>query len=150
MEGSFIARKEGAINIYLHFNRNCREAFDFYRSVFGGDFSILTTFRDGPGDMGVPEDEMDDIMHVSYEIGGTTLMGSDVPSVFGPPVTQGNNVSISYQPQSREETEDVFAKLSDGGSVSMPLQDMFWGSYFGSCTDKFGIHWMVNYDAPQG
>ena len=150
MEDSLSVDKEAAINIYLHFNGNCREAFEFYRSVFGGDFSILVTFRDGPGDMGVPENELDDIMHVSYEIGGATLMGSDMPSVFGPPVTQGNNVSISYQPASRKETEDLFARLSDGGTVSMPLQDTFWGAYFGSCTDKFGINWMVNHSPAQG
>ena len=140
-----IAHKEGDINIYLHFNGNCREAFEFYRSVFGGDFSVLATFREGPDGMGVPDDELDNIMHVSYEIGGTTLMGSDVPSTFGMPVVQGNNFSISYQPQSRTETEDLFTKLSDGGTVMMPLQDMFWGAYFGGCTDKFGINWMVNH-----
>ena len=150
MKGSFSAGKEGDINIYLHFNGNCREAFEFYRSVFGGEFAMLTTFREGPDGMGVPEEEMDNVMHVSYEIGGTTLMGSDVPSTFGMPVEQGNNFSISYQPESREETEALFGKLSAGGTVMMPLQDMFWGAYFGGCRDRFGINWMVNYNAPQG
>ena len=98
MKGSFVISKEGAINIYLHFNGNCREAFEFYRSVFGGEFAVLATFREGPDGMGVPEAEMDNVMHVSYEIGGTTLMGSDVPSNFGMTVEQGNNFSISYQP----------------------------------------------------
>ena len=149
MKGSFIVSKEGVINIYLHFNGNCREAFEFYRSVFGGDFAIFLTFREGPGSMGVPESEMDNIMHVSYELGGTTLMGSDVPSTFGMPVNQGNNFSISYQPQSRKETEELFAKLSEGGMVMMPLQDMFWGAYFGGCTDRFGTNWMVNCDAAE-
>lgn len=147
MGGSFIAGKEGAINIYLNFNGNCREAFEFYRSVFGGDFAIFTTFREGPDGMGVSEAEMDNVMHVSYEIGGTMLMGSDVPSNFGMPVDQGNNFSISHQPPTRTETEELFAKLSEGGTVMMPLQDMFWGAYFGGCRDKFGINWMLNCDA---
>ena len=137
------------LNVYLHFNNNCREVFEFYRSVFGGDFTWMASFREGPPDMGVPEDEMDNVMHVSYDIGGTTLMGSDVPSVFGMPVEQGNNFSITYATESREQTDELFAKISEGGTVSMPLQDMFWGSYFGGCTDKFGINWMLDYVAPQ-
>lgn len=132
-----------SLNVYLNFNDNCREAFEFYRSVFGGDFSFFATFREGPDDMGVPESEMDNIMHVSLDIGGTTLMGSDVPSIFGPPVEFGGNFSISYQTESREQTDELFAKISEGGTVSMPLQDMFWGDYFGACTDKFGINWML-------
>ena len=131
------------LNVYLHFNDNCREAFEFYRSVFGGDYTFFATFREMPEDMGMAEEEMDNVMHVSYDIGGTTLMGSDVPSVFGPPVEMGNNFSISYQTESREQTDELFAKISEGGTVSMPLQDMFWGDYFGSCTDKFGVNWML-------
>ncbi len=134
------------LTVYLHFDRNCRQAFEFYRSIFGGEFDIITTFGDGPPEMQVPEDERDNIMHVSYTIGDNVLMGSDMPSTFGMPVNQGNNFSLSYMPASREETDEVFAKLSDGGTVSMPLADMFWGSYFGSCTDKFGINWMLNHD----
>ena len=132
------------VNIYLHFNGNCREAFEFYRSIFGGDFALVQTFGDGPPDMDVSEDERDNIMHVSYPIGSGVLMGSDVPSGFGPPPQQGNNFSISYQTRSRQETDDLFAKISEGGTVGMPPADMFWGAYFGSCTDKFGINWMFN------
>ena len=132
------------LNVYLHFNNNCREVFEFYRSVFGGDFTFFTTFRDLPEDMGIPEAEMDNVMHVSYDIGGTTLMGSDMPSAFGPPVEMGNNFSISYQTDSRALTEDLFGKISEGGTVTMELQDMFWGDYFGACTDKFGVNWMIN------
>ena len=76
-------------------------------------------------------------------------MGSDVPSIFGPPVSQGGNFSISYQTNSRKETEDLFAKVSEGGTVSMPLQDTFWGDYFGGCTDKFGINWMFSCESSQ-
>ena len=132
------------LNVYLHFNNNCREVFEFYRSVFGGDFTFFTTFNEMPGDMGIPKEEMDNVMHVSYDIGGTTLMGSDMPSAFGPPVEIGNNFAISYQTDSRALTEELFAKISEGGTVTMELQDMFWGDYFGACTDKFGINWMIS------
>jgi len=133
-----------SLNVYLHFNGNCREVFEFYRSVFGGDFALCSTFRDMPDQTGIAEEEKDNVLHVSYDIGEATLMGSDVPSSFGPPVEQGNNFSISYQAESRKETEDLFARVSEGGNVSMLLQDMFWGDYFGACTDKFGIGWMFS------
>ena len=139
------------INIYLNFGGNCREVFEYYRSVFGGEFAIMQTFRDGPPDMdmGVPEEELDNVMHVSYPIGDSVLMGSDVPSGFGMTHEPGNNFSISLSPQSREEADSLFAKLSDGGAVGMPMGDMFWGSYFGACVDKFGIPWQINYEQPQ-
>lgn len=139
------------LNTYLHFNGNCREAFDFYRSVFGGDFTVLSTFRDMPDQtaIAITEEEKDNIMHVSYDIGGTTLMGSDVPTAFSAPFKQGNNFSISYQTESREQTEELFNKISEGGEITMPLEDAFWGAYFGVCTDKYGINWMFNYDNPQ-
>ena len=103
------------LSIYLHYDGNCREAFEFYRSVFGGDFDVLTTFGEGPPDMEVPEEERDNVMHVSYRIGASVLMGSDVPSQFGPPPTTGNNFSISYTAGSREETDALFAKVSEAG-----------------------------------
>ena len=133
-----------ALNTYLHFNGNCREAFEFYRSVFGGDFETLQTFADGPPGMGVSDGESNNVMHVSLRVGESILMGSDVPSAFGPPPNQGNNFSISYAAQNKKETDDLFAKLSEGGVATMPPQDMFWGAYFGSCIDRFGISWMVN------
>ena len=135
-----------SLNVYLHFKEGCREAFEFYRSVFGGEFDIWQTFGDGPPGMGVPDEELENIMHVSYRIGESVLMGSDVPAAFGPAPEQGNNFSISYSAQSKEDTDDIFSKLSEGGAVTMELQDMFWGSYFGSCTDRFGINWMVSCD----
>ena len=136
-----------SLNTYLHFNANCREAFEFYRSVFGGEFLIFQTMGDGPSDMGTPESEKHLIMHVSLPIGTSILMGSDVPSMFGPPPVIGTNFSISYDPESREQVDALLAKLSDGGSVSMEPQDMFWGSYFASCTDRFGVGWMLSYEA---
>ena len=137
------------LNTYLNFDGNCREAFEFYRSIFGGEFAILQAFRDGPGDMGLREEELDNVMHVSLPVGDSVLMGSDVPSGFGPPHVPGNNFSVSVSLDTREETDRLFAALSDGGAVTMPLQDMFWGSYFGSCTDKFGINWQVNFEGAQ-
>ena len=132
------------LSTYLLFDGNCREVFEFYKSVFGGEFSVFMTFADGPADMQVPEDERDNVMHVSYPIGTSVLMGSDVPSIFGSPPTMGNNFSITYSSKSREETDSLFARLSDGGEVTMPLMDTFWGAYFGSCFDKFGINWQFN------
>ncbi len=131
------------LNTYLHFNGNCREAFEFYRSVFGGEFAFIDTFANGPEDFEVPEEELDNIMHVSLPIGSSVLMGSDTPSSFGP-ANMGNNFSISCLTQSREETDELFAGISEGGTVTCPLADMFWGAYFGSCTDRFGINWQFN------
>ena len=136
-----------SLNIYLTFDGNCREAFEFYRSVFGGDFQAFQTFADGPDDMPVDDDEKDSVMHVSLPVGDSVLMGSDNSS-FGPALTVGNNFSVSIVGQSREHCDEVFAKLSAGGSVTMPLQETFWGSYYGLWTDKFGINWMVNYALP--
>ena len=131
------------LNTYITFEDNCREAFEFYRSVFGGEFAAMETFRGGPPDMGVPESELDRIMHVSLPIGSSVLMGSDSSSVFGPGPVMGTNFSISYEADSREDADDKFANLSEGGTVTMPLGDMFWGDYFGSLIDKFGINWQV-------
>ena len=139
------------LNTYLHFGENCREAFEFYRSVFGGEFAWIATFADGPPDMPpVPDDEKGLIMHVSLAIGDSVLMGSDSTSAFGPPPDMGNNYSISISVDSREETDHLFAALSEGGSVAMEPADMFWGAYFGMCTDKFGINWMLSNESSGG
>ena len=134
------------LDTYLNFNGNCREAFNFYRSVFGGDFTTIQTFRNGPPDMGVAEEELDKILHVSLPIGTSVLMGSDMPSNFCSERVFGDNFSISVSPESKEEADRLFTELSGGGSITMPIQDVFWGSYFGSLTDQFGINWQVNFD----
>lgn len=135
------------LNTYLNFNGNCREAFEFYRSLFGGEFMVLSTFAEGPADLPpVPDAEKDWIMHVSLPVGDSVLMGSDSTSAFGPPAIVGNNFSISIGTESRAETDRLFAGLSDGGSVVMSPHDMFWGAYFGMCTDKFGIQWMLHHE----
>ncbi len=133
------------MNIYLFFNGNCREVFEFYRSVFGGDFAFVTTFREGPDGMDIAEDELDNVMHISFPLGSGYLMGSDVPASFRPPPVVGDNFSISIEPSSIEDMEAQFARLSDGGKVTTPLEKQFWGAYHGSCTDQFGISWQFNY-----
>ena len=134
------------LNVYLTFEDNCREVFDFYRSVFGGEYLIIQTFGDGPADMGILDSERDRIMHATISIGDSFLMGSDTASNFSSPPTAGDNFSLTYTSSSREEVDEFFARLSAGGTVTMPLQETFWGSYFGSCTDKFGINWQLDYE----
>ena len=134
-----------SFNAYLTFDGNCREAFDFYRSVLGGEFSVIMTFGDGPPDLGVPDAEKHRIMHVSLPIGSAVLMGSDSCSAFGPPPVTGTNIEIALIGESREHCDAVLAGLSEGGTVDFPMQDTFWGAYFGKWTDKFGIRWMINY-----
>ena len=134
------------LNTYINFKGDCRAAFEFYRCVFGGEFAILETFRNGPSDMGILEEEMDYIMHVSFPVGDSVLMGSDTPSIFEGSHVVGTNISISDSPESKEEADRLFSSPSEGGSVAMPMSDMFWGSYFGYCTDKFGINWQINYE----
>ena len=139
------------INAYLTFDGTCEEAFNFYKSVFGGDFPMVGKFGDMPAQEGMPpiSDEVKNrIMHMSLPISAeTVLMGSDtMPGIHDHQV--GNNISLSINTDSREESDRVFNGLSAGGKVSMPLADTFWGAYFGMWTDKFGINWMVNYDDP--
>ena len=138
-----------SLSTYLTFDGNCREAFEFYRSVFGGEFSVIQAFADGPPDMPMPDGAEDLVMHVSLPVGSSVLMGSDRGPGFGPPLVAGNNLSISIQGRSREHCDDVFARLSAGGKATMPLQEMFWGAYYGMCTDRFGINWMINYELPR-
>ena len=135
-----------ALNIYLNFDGDCAAAFDFYKSVFGGDFTVHSTFAEAPPDIKFDPTEGGRIMHVSLPVGGAVLMGSDVARGFGEPHAAGNNFSISYSPDTREEADRAFGALSDGGAVVMAMDNTFWGSYFGLCKDKFGIQWMVNVD----
>ena len=133
------------LSVYINFEGTCREAFEFYRSVFGGEFSNEMAFSDMPpsDETPIPDGWQDKVMHVSLPIGNSVLMGSDMPPGFGPPLTVGTNYSVSYSASSRDEADRVFAALSEGGTVTMELQDMFWGDYFGTVTDRFGINWQV-------
>lgn len=137
------------VSTYLNFNGNTEQAFEFYRSVFGGEFTGgIHRFKDipaTPGQPPMPADTANMVMHVELTLlGGHVLMGTDAPESMGFAVNAGNNVHINLEPDTRAEADRLFAALAAGGKVDMALQDMFWGAYFGSLTDQFGIHWMVN------
>ena len=137
-----------SFNIYLTFDGDCEEAFDYYKSVFGGEFAVKQRFSDGPPEIvGVAEDEKNRIMHVSLPLGDNVLMGSDTAQGHAGLLVKGNNVSISFTPSSRAEADAAFDKLKDGGKETMPMQETFWGSYFGMVTDRYGVQWMINMDA---
>lgn len=137
------------VSTYLNFSNQTEQAFLFYRSVFGGDFNgPIHRFRDVPSAPDQPELSAADqnlVMHVELTIlGGHVLMGTDAPESMGFSVVQGNNVHINLEPDTRAEADRLFNALAVGGKIDMPIQDMFWGAYFGSVTDRFGVHWMVN------
>ncbi len=133
------------LNPYLNFNGNCEEAFEFYKSVFGGEFVTIMRFKDMPPEHPYSENEAENIVHVSLPIGGgTILMGSDVPESVEK-ATIGTNIFISISTESEVETDKIFNELSPGGKVFMPVGKTFWGSYFGMLADKFGIQWMVSF-----
>ena len=135
-----------SINTYLNFPGNTEEAFNFYKSVFGGEFAMLQRFSDTPQGDQVPPAVKDKIMHVSLPIGkNNILMGTDACEEMGFTLTQGNNYYICIGPDSKEEADKLFNGLAEGGKIHMPLQDMFWGAYYGDLTDKFGTKWMINY-----
>ncbi len=138
------------VNPYLTFNGNCEEAFNLYKSVFGGEFPYVGRYSEMPSEQPLPESEANKIMHISLPISAeTTLMGADSSNAFGPAATFGDNISISINTSSEEEATRLFNGLAEGGTVKMPLQKTFWGAFFGMLTDKFGIHWMVNFDYEQ-
>jgi len=138
------------VSTYLNFLRNTEEVFNFYKSVFGGEFSGggVARFKDIPEMEGQPtfaEEDKNLIMHIELPIlGGHILMGTDAPESMGFNVIFGNNVHINIEPDTKAETLKLFNDLSAGGKITMELQDMFWGAYFGSCTDKYGVQWMFN------
>ncbi|HBB93164.1 MAG: glyoxalase [Bacteroidetes bacterium GWF2_49_14] len=138
------------VSTYLNFPRNTEEAFNFYKSVFGGEFGGHGIMRlgDTPPAEGMPalsEDDKNLVMHIELPIlGGHVLMGTDAPESMGFKLVAGNNVTIMLQPETRKETDELFKALSAGASAVQEPQDQFWGDYYGSCTDKFGIQWMFN------
>lgn len=130
---------------YLYFNGDCGEAFDFYKSVFGGEIPVRATYADAPPDMNVADADKGKIMHVSLAANDSVLMGSDVLKGMGePPKGPSNAFSLSYSPKTKAEADAIFEKLSEGGATTMAMHDAFWGAYFGMCRDKFGVHWMIN------
>ena len=138
------------INTYLRFNGNCEAAFMFYKRVFGGEFQHIGRFSEMPpmkGMPAIPEADKNKVMHVTLPIGGETiLMGSDTMAPYNADFKTGNNFSISINAGTKEEGDRLFASLSEQGKVVMSMNQTFWGSYFGMCTDQFGISWMINVD----
>jgi PhnB protein len=137
------------VSTYLNFVRQTEEAFVFYKSVFGteftGEIQRFSTVPAQPGQPPMKEEDKNLVMHVELPIlGGHVLMGTDAPESMGFAVNVGNNMFINLEPDTKAETERLFQALSEGGKVGMALQKMFWGAYFGSCTDKFGVQWMFN------
>ncbi len=138
-----------SIEIYLTFNGNCKEAMDFYAGVFGGEILFMNTFAEMPPDPNypMPEEKKDQIMHVTLQLKpGVTMMAADA---MGRDVTIGDNFWVTIVPDSREEVDQLCAALSEGGEVTMAPAEMFWGSYFATCIDKFGINWMFNFDTSE-
>ena len=135
-------------NPYLTFPGNCEEAFNFYKSIFGGEFTYVGRFSDIPSDEGmtIPEHKMQKIMHIALPLSkDCILMGSDCDEGFCPEVVVGNNVCLSISVASKPRADELFQKLCGDGEITMQIGDVFWGSYFGMCTDKFGVSWMISY-----
>ena len=136
-----------SLHTYLTFDGDCFDAFEYYKTVLGGEYESISRFGDMPAgeDFNPAEDEKNLIMHVSLPISdNSVLMGSDRPSSAPGEFVKGTNFSISIQTESIEDSDRIFKMLSTGGFITMPIQKTFWGSYFGMLTDKYGIQWMVN------
>ena len=140
------------INCYLSFDGTCEAAFNFYKSVFGGEFNYIGRYKDMPdSDQSIPDSEKNKIMHVGLPISKETiLLGSDISEIMGSPKLEvGNNFSICINIESEEEAHRIFDALSADGIITMPLEETFWSPLFGMLIDKFGINWMIDYIAPQ-
>lgn len=134
---------------YLNLNGTTEEAFNFYKSVFGGEFSSIMRYKEMPNADNVPESARDKIMHIALPLGKSMLMGSDALESMGQRVSYGNSVYIMISPDSEAEAHRLFNELSVGGKVEMALEKMFWGDLYGSFTDKFGVQWMIDYTYEQ-
>jgi PhnB protein len=135
------------VNVYLSFNGDCEQAFEFYKSVFGGEFNYVGRYKDMPeSGMPVPAGSAEKIMHIGLPVSAETcLMGCDAVPGFGPDYQPGNNFSVCVNPCSEDETRRIFTALSEGGTVVMPLDKTFWNSLFGMILDRFGIAWSIDY-----
>jgi PhnB protein len=136
-----------AINPHINFNGNAEEAFNFYKSVFGGEFAKIMRFKDmASAGFPVAEKEANKIMHIALPIGKSILMANDVPEIMGRTNENENRSKIVISAESKQEADRLFSGLSAGGEVEMPISDSPWGSYFGMFRDKYGIEWMVDFD----
>lgn len=137
-----------SINPHINFNGNAEEAFNFYRSVFGGEFARVVRFKELASDeFPVAEHEANKIMHIALPIGKSVLMANDVPEILGRTNENENRSKIVINAESKEEADKIFNGLSVGGQIEMPISDSPWGSYFGMFRDKYGIEWMVEFDS---
>ena len=136
------------VNPYLNFAGTTEEAFNFYKSIFGGEFLVLQRFKDTPDGAKMPAHERDKIMHVALPLGknGVILMATDTLESMGQKLTYGNNSHLAVDAESEKEADTLFNSLAAGGTTVMPMEKMFWGSYFGMCVDRFGVQWMVSFD----
>lgn len=131
-------------NIFLNFDGNLEKAFDFYKKTFGGEYRIIKKYSEMPHSDSLSSEDKEKVMHCELEIKeGLVLMGCDILEVWGQSITRGNNFYINIAPDSVEEGRTIFSKLSSGGEVQMPFQKTFWGSFFGTVTDRFGTQWMI-------
>jgi PhnB protein len=144
------------INPYLNFQGNTEEAFNFYKSVFGGDFSSIVRFKEMPGDGNsmpgankMTAEESEKLMHVALPISGNTLMATDMLESQGHKLRLGNNITLSLEAESKEEADKLFNGLAEGGKIGAPIADAPWGAYWGMLTDRFDVPWMVNYTYPR-
>jgi PhnB protein len=136
------------INPYINFNGNAEEAFNFYKSVFGGEFEKVVRFKDlESSEFPVPENEANKIMHIALPIGTNTLLANDVPESMGPVNENENRSKISVYAESRAEADKIFTGLTTGGTIEVPLADSPWNTYFGMFRDKYGIEWTVEFDS---
>lgn len=141
------------INPYVTFSGNCEEAFNFYKSVFGGEFTYVGRFSEMPEDPNykMPEKDKNKIMHISLPISDETiLMGSDTGGEWAANTVVGNNITLSITADSKEKADEFFKRLTEGGKATMPMSKTFWGDYFGMCTDKFDINWMISFNENAG
>lgn len=135
------------VNPYLNFDGNTEEVFNFYKSVFGGEFVNIIRYKDTPEGEKVAAADKDKIMHIALPLGKhTILMGTDALQSMGFSVDQGNDKHLSINADNEAEADTLFNALSAGGKATLPMHQTFWGAYFGMCTDKFGVQWMVSYD----
>jgi PhnB protein len=138
------------INPYINFNGNAEEAFNFYKSVFGGEFAGVVRFKDLEGpDFPVVAEDADKIMRITLPIGDNILIANDVPASLGPVSENENRSKIAVIAQSREEADKIFAGLTVGATVEMPMGESPWGTYFAMFRDRYGIEWTVEFD-PNG
>ncbi len=136
-----------AVNPYLNFPGTTEDAFNFYKSVFGGEFLTVQRFKDTPEAGKLSAEEGEKLMHIALPIGpNNVLMATDALESMGQKVTPGNSMHLTLGTSTKEEADKLFSGLSAGGNVTMPMMDMFWGAYFGMFTDKYGVQWMISYD----